>query len=548
MIAAYVPLAGAGPSIQRAGVMGAAGLVAVLASRPASRWYALLLAAVVTLAFDPRAAEDPGWQLSFAAVVAILALASPLALGLRARRVPGPLAEAAALTTAATVGTAPLLAFHFERLSLVSLPANLLAVAAVAPAMWLGMLAVAAGVVASPLAAIPNLLAQYPLAYLGWLAEAAAGLPNASVAAEIPSPGALVAVYLGVAASAAGLLHRTALLAALRRARGKSAHRRPASRDGVVGPATGGGAGGPATGGSVEGAAAEASAGRRRGAGFARAVRRGLVAVAVAVAVAAFLQGRAMPPPPDPRDVVVSFLDIGQGDATLVQHGGATVLVDTGPPDSPLLDRLREAGVRRIDLLVLTHAQADHDGGAADVLSRIPVGHVLDGGEQRTRLHALALDAAATRHVSRSTPDAGQSIRAGPLEVRVLWPRREPPGDHAGVDPNDRAIVAHVRAGAFDLLLPADAESNVTAGLELPAVEALKVAHHGSEDPGTRDLLARLKPRIAVIEVGRGNPYGHPRPGLLAQLTAVPAVYRTDRDGTVRLTVHAGRMTVSTAR
>src|SRR3954471_19945101 len=76
MIALYVPLAGAGPSIQRAGVMGAAGVVAILAGRPAARWYALLLSAAVTLALNPRAIEDVGWQLSFAAVVAILLMAT----------------------------------------------------------------------------------------------------------------------------------------------------------------------------------------------------------------------------------------------------------------------------------------------------------------------------------------------------------------------------------------------------------------------------------------------------------------------------------------
>ena len=78
LVALYVPLAGAGPSIQRAGVMGAAGLIAAIAGRRSSRWYALLLAAAVTLLLDPRAVADPGWQLSFAAVIAILALAAPL--------------------------------------------------------------------------------------------------------------------------------------------------------------------------------------------------------------------------------------------------------------------------------------------------------------------------------------------------------------------------------------------------------------------------------------------------------------------------------------
>ena len=143
LIVVYVPLAGAGPSIQRAGVMGAVGVLATLAGRRASRLYALLLALGVTLAIDPGVAADVGWQLSFAAVTGIFLLAAPL----RGRSRPGSgperwrraLAEGAAVTIAATLATAPLIAFHFETLSTTTLVANLLAMPAVAPAMWLGM-------------------------------------------------------------------------------------------------------------------------------------------------------------------------------------------------------------------------------------------------------------------------------------------------------------------------------------------------------------------------------------------------------------------------
>jgi competence protein ComEC len=164
MIAIYVPLAGAGPSIQRAGVMGAATVVAVLASRPAARWHALLLAAAVTLTLNPRAIEDVGWQLSFAAVVAILLMATRLRDGLANHGLPSGLAEATALTGAATLGTAPLIAAHFGQASLVSLPANVAAAPAVAPTMWLGMAAAAIGQVSPVLAAPFTALAGFPAA------------------------------------------------------------------------------------------------------------------------------------------------------------------------------------------------------------------------------------------------------------------------------------------------------------------------------------------------------------------------------------------------
>ncbi len=491
LVALYVPLAGAGPSIQRAGVMGAAGMVAALAGRPASRCYAVLLAAAATLAFNPGSAGDPGWQLSFAAVVAILVVAPRLAEALCRRGVARPVADACAVTAGATLATGPLMAFYFGRLSLISLPANLLAAPAVAPVMWLGMAAAAVGWLVPAAAALINALAQFPLAYLGWLAHAAASLPVASVGVRIGSASALVGVYVLLASSAMAVVRLP---------------RRTTRR--LLGPL-----------------------------------------VALAAVGVAFGLARARPPPPDPRALIVSFLDVGQGDATLVQAGGAAMLVDTGPPGGPLLSRLRRAGVRRLDVLVITHAQADHEGETAAVLRRFPVGLLLDGGAGTpTPEHRAIVEAAKRRRVPRVTPDAGETLRAGPLELRVLWPHREPAARHAGEDPNQRAIVARLRDGDFDLLLPADAEADVTSALDLGPVEALKVAHHGSEDPGLPDMLRRLHPRLAVVEVGRHNTYGHPTAQALGALRAVPGVYRTDRDGTVRLVVEGGRMTVATHR
>jgi competence protein ComEC len=493
LVAVYVPLAGAGPSIQRAGVMGAAGLLAALAGRPASRAYALLLAAAATLVLNPRAAGDPGWQLSFAAVVAILGLSGRIRAALVAHRVPGAVADAAAITTAATLGTAPLLAFHFGRVSLASLPANLLAAPAVAPIMWLGMIAAALGQVAPALAVPGNALAAFPLAYLEWLAHAAAAAPAAAVDLRLGSPPAVAAAYGGLVGAAVLFGRR----------------RRP-----------------------------------RRG----RRVALALGGAALAVVVAAGLGTRGgVPGPPPAGQLRVSFLDVGQGDATLVQHAGAAVLVDTGPPDGPILARLRAAGVRELDVLVVTHAQADHEGGASAVLSNYPVRLLLDGGDGAATPAHRALDAAAARRGVRTVaPDAGQRVRAGPIELDVLWPHAEPAERHVGQDPNRRAIVARLVDGSFTALLPADAESDVFGSLDLEPVTALKVAHHGSADAGLAEALARLRPQVAAIEVGRHNPYGHPTAQALGALSAVPHVYRTDRDGTVRVTVEHGRLTVAT--
>ncbi len=175
VIAFYVPLAGGGPSIQRAGVMGLAALLATLAGRPASRLYGLLLAAAATLALNPRASGDPGWQLSFAAVAGIFLLAAPLrrAFAGAGEGVRRAAAEGAAVTVAATIATAPLMAAHFGTVSLSSIAANLLALPAVAPAMWLGMIAAAAGQVPGfplePLNGLNALLLAYIAQIAAWL-------------------------------------------------------------------------------------------------------------------------------------------------------------------------------------------------------------------------------------------------------------------------------------------------------------------------------------------------------------------------------------------
>lgn len=482
LIALYVPLAGAGPSIQRAGVMGAAGLVAALAGRPASRIYALLLAAAVTLALNPRASGDAGWQLSFAAVLAILVAAPRLRVAMEKRGAPRALAEAAALTLAATLGTAPLIAAHFGRISLVALPANLLAAPAVAPVMWLGMLSSAAGQLAPGLAPLLNALAQFGVAYVEWVARAAAALPGASIAATPLSAAGMVLAAAGIALAVRS-----------------------------------------------------------------RAARIPVGLVLAAAALLAVLAARP-PPPPDPRILRVSFLDIGQGDATLFQHGGQSVLFDTGPPGGSIVRRLRQAGVRRLDALVVTHAQADHEGMAAAIVRRMPVGLLIDGGMgAATPEHREIVRAASKRRVRRIALAAGRSLLAGPMRFEFIWPPAEPAALHVGQDPNLRAAVAVLRDGRFSALLPADAESVVTAGLALPDVDVLKVAHHGSEDTGLPDLLRRTSPWLAVIEVGRHNTYGHPTAQALRALgAAVPKLMRTDRDGTVSLTVTPdGRMQVS---
>jgi competence protein ComEC len=258
----------------------------------------------------------------------------------------------------------------------------------------------------------------------------------------------------------------------------------------------------------------------------------------------------SLAPPRPPRLLTVRFLDVGQGDATLVQHpDGAAVLFDAGPPEAGTARLVRKAGVRRLSLLVATHASRDHHGGLVDVLRRFDVGLLLDGGDgSRDPDLGGAYVEATRRGVRRIRAVAPLTLRAGGLTVTVLSPPPRPPGP-APEDPNPRGVVAIVRAGGFELLLTADAESEALLPLGLPDVDAMKVSHHGSADPGLPEVLERARPELAAIQVGRGNGYGHPAPSTLTALRRARVdTRRTDEDGTITLTVGPGGLAVATER
>jgi competence protein ComEC len=254
--------------------------------------------------------------------------------------------------------------------------------------------------------------------------------------------------------------------------------------------------------------------------------------------------------PPIPGALTVRFLDVGQGDATLIQHpDGTAILFDGGPPEAGVERLLRAAGVRDLALVVATHASRDHHGGLAEVLERWPVDVLLDGGDgTRDPAFREVIRTAAERGVRRVTASAPLTLTAGEVTVTVLSPPPRPAGPPPE-DPNPRGVVAIVSSGGLDLLLSADAESDALLPLSLPDVDAMKVPHHGSADPGLPEVLDRVRPELAAIEVGDANTYGHPTPETLRALAraGVPT-YRTDHDGTVTLTLANGRMEVATER
>jgi competence protein ComEC len=498
LIALYVPVTGAGPSIQRAGVMGAAGLVAALADRPRSRWYAVLLAAAATLALNPRADGDVGWQLSFTAVTGIMLWSRRLADLISgesdrrsARRA---VAEAVAVTAAATVATAPLMAAAFDQFSPAALPANVLAAPAVAPAMWFGMLTGILGQ-ASFLPVEPlNWLDSLCLAYIAQIAHWLAAPRWASLSVHLASVWSVAAAYAGLIVAMELLLR---WMDRLRRAR---------------------------TSGEIPSA---------------KLVRLPAVAaIAMGIALLWPIGGQAAPQPS--TSLAVRVLDVGQGDSILLDPPeGEPVLVDTGPPDYGVEDRLRELGVDRLAAIVITHDQSDHDGDLDGLLEAMSVDRVVYGRDD-PGLRAMALAAGAEPNQLAE----GGKIDSGGLTMTALWPPRELLGTRSE-DPNLLCLVLIARWRHFSMLLTGDAEAE-SVPIDTGPVDVLKVAHHGSEDAGLGELLEHSVPKLAVISVGAGNPFGHPTAATIAELRAHGVTtMRTDWNGEIEIEADSSHWTVA---
>jgi competence protein ComEC len=512
LIAVYVPLAGSGPSIQRAAVMGGAGLLATMAGRRASRLYALALALLVTLAIDPGIAADIGWQLSFAAVLGILLLASPLREALASRLGRGgwrrALAEGIAVTVSATLATAPLVAYHFETFSTTTFAANLLVLPAVAPAMWLGMLSAAAaqvpGLPLEPLNALAAVLLAYVAQVAAWCAE-----PDWAEVHVRLGGGGLAAAYggLGMTVVMAIRIARHRRLALARRS-GRGVWRIPlAMRD--------------------------KSATWRLGPVV-------LLALAAVVLFVVIPRGEAPAPPPR-GELRIEVLDVGQGDSILLQPARApAVLVDGGPPGDDLAALLEDAGADRLGAAVITHDQSDHAAGIEELLGHFPIARLFYARLGRAALLAARAGGAAPVQIA-----AGTEVRSGALRLDVLWPPPEALSEPlGGADPNVQALVILARWRDFSMLLSADAEAEAVP-IDPGPLDVLKVAHHGSEDAGLASLLDRTRPRLAVISVGAGNSYGHPTSATLATLAGHGVrTLRTDEDGTVTIDVSGGSISV----
>lgn len=508
-LALYVLVTGAQAPVIRAAVMFGALVVARCLGRPGDGVQSLALAFLAILFGRPAALFEPGFQLSFGATLGIATLGPPLrdrlAGGRRPLCLPPWVAAGLGATLAAQLATLPLLLYYFGALSPVSLVANLAAVPLAGVAVPLGSAGAVAGLVWLPAGTLINRLTTLVLAVLDDIVHWFAAWPWASVDLPPPHPA-------GVALSYAGLvwLCRSPLAAAL--------------------------AGSPRP-------------------GWRQRVREPAITAAVVFATCFFLVWR--PPAAGRWPVEAVFLDVGQGDGTVLHlPGGRTMVIDGGPPSrrpggrTPVAAYLRYRGIRRVDVLVVTHGDADHIGGLRPVVEGFRLGEVWHGAGAGRDPAAARLLAAARAKGGRLRPlRRGDALVPAPgVRAMVLNPR-DPPLAGTPADDNNGALVLRLAYGRATFLFTADLEWEgegdvLRAGLPV-AGEILKVGHHGSETSSRAAFLRAVAPRVAVIQVGR-NAYGHPGRRVLSRLAAAGAsVWRTDRSGAVTVRTDGRHVDVS---
>jgi competence protein ComEC len=523
----YTLLAGMHPPIIRAAIMGSLFLIAEYLGRQRSAIIALAFAAAVMVGVQPNLLWTVSFQLSFLAMAGLILLypyfqewgrrgiASLFGARERIAAAGNMITDGFAATLAAIVAVGPLIAYNFGVVSLVALPATFFSLPALPFIIVLAALVAFVGLLASLAAQILGWLAWLFLSYLILVVQGFDALPHSSLEVTTVSAWHIWGYYAILAGVIAFLNHRKQLA---------DFSSRFTSRIKKV----------------VEGVP-------KPRLGFSM---KWLILPLLLVAI--LVWSVALTAPDD--KLHVSFLDVGQGDAILIQTpNGHDILIDGGPDLQKInleLSKKLPFWDRTIDLMVCTQPQADHVTGLVEVLQRYKVNQVLEPGvSYNSSIYQEWCNLVEDKGIEYNIARAGQEIDLGNgIEMEVLNP---PEGlfEETSHDVDNNGVVLRLTWSKVSFLFTADIREE--AEFELIVQRAnlkstvLKVAHHGSETSTTSQFLATVDPEVAVISAGADNPFGHPSPEVLERLIdrlGEDNVYRTDEDGTVEFITDGDRL------
>jgi competence protein ComEC len=528
----YAIITGMHPPVIRGATMASLFLTAELLGRQRSAITSLAFAAAIMVGISPQILWSASFQMSFMAMAGLI-LVTPFfqAMGRKAVNatlgedrpavpVANTITDSFSVSLGAVIGVWPLVAYYFGIISFVGPPATFLTLPALPGIITTGALAGSLGLVARPVAQIIGWLAWLPLSYLRLVVKALATIPLAFLKVTYLNPNIVWAYYLTLGV-----------------ALWLNSHRRQAGTL-TTRPLT------------------LARSGTNKMTDLVSKLPRKwgippLLTAAILVSVAAATM-------PD-NNLHVSFLDVGQGDAILIHKGNQQVLVDGGPsPQSITLELGKKMPFwdRTIELVVLTHPHPDHVTGLVEVLNRYKVKQVLypdlDSDSSTYKEWLRLVD---EKDIKYTIAQAGQEIDLGDgVVIEVLNPQTPLLSDTES-DIDNNGVVLRISMEEVSFLLTADIQQE--AEFELITRRAslnstvLKVAHHGSDTSTTPEFLAVVNPGVAVISVGKDNPYGHPGDEVIARLeenVSSENIYRTDENSTIEFITDGERLWVRTEK
>lgn len=478
-----VVVTGAGASILRAAIMGQITLIGLLFERKKEFYTSLALSALILLIVDPATLFDIGFQLSFAATWALVYIAPVLE-----KKMP----QLLAISLAPIMATSPIIAFYFSQLSFIAIISNLLVLPWVEFLVILGFSTTLLGFIFLPLAQIFGNTIWVMLSILEKIANAVAALPFACFYIYAPSL-LLIGGYYTVLIALVEVLKK-------------------------------------------EG----------------RIFTKKKIAFVLILFLTIFVWDRVFTAPTlGGQEMTVTFLDVGQGDSILIEPpGGKKILIDGGGvdritdkqnDDDPVGEKvvvpfLHRKGINRLDLVILTHPHADHLGGLNKVLEEIKVDQVLDSGQvYNSQAYQRFRELVRANGIRYSIAQAGQVLNFGDnLKGYIFNPILPLLGNT-----NSDSIVMRLVYGDISFLFTGDMEGNGEERILQSSVISLqstilKIGHHGSRTSTSDEFLRAVKPKLAVISVGKRNRYRHPHAPTLQKLNEFGIkVCRTDENGAV---------------
>lgn len=483
----YAIMIGFSPPVVRSALMIWTLLLARFLKRDYDWQSSISLAALIILLLDPQSLFTAGFQLSFLATWGIFYLAPIIEPGLISIPYVG---KAITVTLAAQLAVLPVTSYYFSYFSIISVIANLIIVPLVSLAMLTGSAAIVGGMVWLPFAETMNISTAFIVELVLKLARVFADLPFSVITTGQPSVTGVIFIYVITVVLLKIARNREMHLKTLRMCQ----------------------------------------------------VNRQKLVLALLIAAAVFLWAGIFIP--DKGKLEITFLDIGQGDATLIRTpGGKYLIIDTGgnedanstfdPGERILVPFLRRQGIRSIDLMLLSHPHADHIQGAEAVLKYLDVEMLVVNPQFSCNPEGEELKEAFRQEESQiKEVSGGDTIIFDKVKIEVLHPLSSLPADE-----NNDSMVVRLSLGEFSVLFTGDIEQSALeelTGARETKADLIKVPHHGSRGSWIEEFYRKADPDLAVISVGEHNKYGHPSKEVTDGLSALGIpVLRTDKDGAV---------------